>query len=288
MIRQIVYILIPALLALSPAFSQAQAPDADAKVDQLEKSMYTPFVERYILDELKQIRTDMQSLRAEMIEQIVDRELKVADKSMSYASNTVTYFFYLIIGASSLLVLLGWTSIRDIKNNIKNYSNQEVERITAKYERRLQALEDELSRKSRRITETQAEIDQTNEVHSLWLKASQASSPQNKIAVYDEILTLRPDDTDALAYKADSLLAMEEAEWAKALCDQILKTDPESAHAYYQRACAHTLLGMHDQALDDLEAAININPALRGDATEEVCFESINQNRDFQALVKPD
>lgn len=283
-------LLFCACLTLVPALAQAQdsAATAEEKVDRLEEPMYTPFIERYILDELKQIRTDMQGMRAEMIEKVVDRELEVADKSMSYASNTVTYFFYLILGASSLLVLVGWTSIRDIKTNIKTYSDQEVQRITAKYERRLQALEDELHKKSRRITETQAEIDQTNEIHSLWLRASQATSPQNKIAIYDEILTIRPEDTDALAYKADSLLAMEEAEWAKTLCDQILKADPESAHAFYQRACAHALLGMTEPALEDLESAIAINPALRGDAAEEVCFESITGNGEFQALIHPD
>ena len=50
-----------------------------------------------------------------MIQQIVDRELSTADRAVSYATDTVTYFFYLIAGATSILLLVGWTSIHDMK-----------------------------------------------------------------------------------------------------------------------------------------------------------------------------
>lgn len=41
---------------------------------------------------------------------MVDRELSVADKIMAYATDTVTDFFYLIAGATSILI--GWILLR--------------------------------------------------------------------------------------------------------------------------------------------------------------------------------
>src|SRR5690554_3024352 len=67
--------------------------DVEESIRTLEKPMYTPFVELYLLDETKALRQDMQNTRAELIEKVVDKELSVADKTMSYATDTVTYFF---------------------------------------------------------------------------------------------------------------------------------------------------------------------------------------------------
>lgn len=51
-----------------------------------------PLMERYILDELKLLRTEQQDLERRLTVQITDRELAVADKSLNYSNITVTYF----------------------------------------------------------------------------------------------------------------------------------------------------------------------------------------------------
>jgi tetratricopeptide (TPR) repeat protein len=271
-----------------PCISQekpAEPAPPDNGIGDLKEPLYSPFVERYILDELKQVRIDMQAQRAELIEKVVEKELEVADKAMSYASNTITYFFYIILATTTLLVLAGWTSLRDIKENVKSYADQEVIRLTAEYKQRLQALEEELHHKSHNIAQAQEEIDRTNEIHSLWLKASLESSPQNKISLYDQILGLRPEDTEALTYKADAALSLDEPQWAISLCNKALEIDPENGHAFYQRACANACLGFHEQAIIDLEKAVLISPAFVQDAISENCFNALKQNRRFKELA---
>ena len=98
------------------------AEDVEESIKTLEKPMYTPFVELYLLDESKALRKEMQDTRAELIEKVVEKELSVADKTMSYATDTVTYFFYLIAGATSILVVIGWNSIRDMRNQLTSLS----------------------------------------------------------------------------------------------------------------------------------------------------------------------
>jgi len=198
----------------------------------------------------------------------------------------VTYFFYLIAGASTLLVLVGWNSLREIKERASALANEEISRITNSYEERLEKLERELHHKSRHIAATQEEIELTNEIHSLWLKASQEPSAQNKIAVYDQILHLRPDDVEAITYKADAALLLGQAQWATALANRALMIDPENSHALYQRACAHAESGYTEEALRDLSRAIEKSEALREQAALDSSFEKLLDNDEFRELTQ--
>ncbi|WP_370203687.1 MULTISPECIES: tetratricopeptide repeat protein [Alloalcanivorax] len=253
---------------------------------EIEKGpVISQFRENWILGELRSLRQDMMEYRNDMNRIVTDRELEVADKAMGYATNTVTYFFYLIAGAASILALVGWSTIRDLKDNIRVYAEKEMSRLTVEYESRLADLEQELRRKSRTITENQEEIERTNEIHSLWLKATKETSYKEKIELYDRILELRPDDPEALAWKADAALELGEQRWALSLCDRVLEVDEDNAHALYQRACAWAGLGETENALRDLRQAVAISEALRQHARAEEMFVPLREMERFQELV---
>lgn len=280
-------ILFVMLLLANPAAAAEESkpapgskPAGENPVDSLGS-----FRENWILGELRSIRSDMMEYRTEMQRIVIDRELEVADKAMGYATNTVTYFFYLIAGAASILALVGWSTIRDLKDNIRVYAEREMSRLTAEYEQRLADLEKELRRKSRSISANQEEIERTNEIHSLWLKVSKESSPEGKIAIYDQILELRPEDHEAMAWKADAVLELGEHRWALNLCNEVLGADSEDGQALYQRACAYMGLGEHEQALDDLAMALSTTDSLRETAREERFFEPLRDDPRFLSLV---
>ncbi|WP_372966373.1 tetratricopeptide repeat protein [Marinobacter sp.] len=259
--------------------------DVEESIKALGKPMYTPFVELYLLDETKALRQDMQDTRAELIEKVVEKELSVADKSMSYAADTVTYFFYLIAGATSILVVIGWNSIRDMRHQLTGLAEKRVNELVVEYEKRLKAIEEQLQQKSEIIHQNQAEIERTNEVHALWLKASQETSHQNKIYAYDQILDLRPDDVEALSYKADAVLEIQEPLWAISLCHRALKLAPDNGHAHYQLACAFAEIGRWDDAVSTLKKAIEISKAYRDDASVDPSFEQLHDHENFKNLV---
>lgn len=258
-------------------------PAGQNRADQL-----SPFRENWILGELRSIRSDMMQYRNDMNRIVTDRELEVADKAMSYATSTVTYFFYLIAGAASMLALVGWSTLRDMKDKIRSYAEAEMARLTREYESRLAQLESELRNKSQTIAANQEEIERTNEIHSLWLKASKEPVPDAKVALYDRILELRPEDTEALAWKADAVLELGEHRWALSLCDRVLEIDPDDAHALYQRACAWAGLGETDHALEDLAAALTLSEGLRDTARQEPHFAGLRDMREFYMLVPPE
>ena len=61
--------------------------------------------------------------------------------------------------------------------------------------------------------------------------------------------------------------------------------DEENSHALYQRACAWAGLGEIDNALQDLEAAINTSETLVRHARVEEMFRPLRDLERFQALV---
>lgn len=244
-----------------------------------------PLVERYVLDELKALRHDFQDLERKLTIEMTDRELAVADKSLGYASDTVTYFFYIIAGVASLIAMIGWQSLREIRENTKKMAAQKIQQISEQYEKQFQVLEKDLRRKTRRIADNHIEIEIINEIHNLWLRAQKAQTPEQKIETYDEILKIRPGDLEALTSKADAVMEMREFHWALSICNRVLEVDDNNENALYQRACAYACLGVEEQAIYDLTRAISAHVALKELAAEEADFENLKDNEKFEALI---
>ncbi len=245
-----------------------------------------PLIERYILDELKSLRQDQQDLERKLTVQITDRELEVADKSLNYANVTVTYFFYVIAGVASMVAFIGWQSLKEVKHNTREMADKRLNKIAQEYEKKFLALERDLKRKTRIISENNREIEIINEIHNLWLRAQSVQTPDQRIEVYDEILKIRPGDLEALTYKADAAMEIKEYHWAMSLCNRVLELDESNGPALYQRACAYARLGAEEQALEDIHRAIDTTPPLKDLLADEADFESLHGHKKFDALIQ--
>lgn len=274
----------PGALAQESSESSASEARLQNEVEQLNEPLYNPFVERYVLDELKQLRIEQAQTKNEILQQIFDREHQSVDRAVSYATDTVTYFFYLIAAATSVLVLVGWTSIRDIKERVHMAADEEVSKLVSEYERRLAFIEEQLQQKTLHIEENREEIELTQEIQALWLRAQQEQSPASKIYVYDQILSLRKDDVEALTYKADAVLELRQPQWAVNLCTQALAIDPDNGHSKYQLACAYALLGQTDKAILYLKEAINQRSAYAAEAAADPALESLRNLPEFHDI----
>lgn len=268
------------IMVVLPMMSVASEETRYSEQEYLDR----PLMERYILDELKSLRMEQQDLERRMTVQITDRELEVADKSLNYANVTVTYFFYIIAGVASLIALIGWQSLKEIKHNTKEMADQRLDKIAQEYEKKFVALERDLKRKTRIISENNREIEIINEVHNLWLRAQNQQTPEQKLEIYDEILKIRPGDLEALTYKADAAMEMQEFHWAMSLCNRVLEVDDQNAHALYQRACAYARLGSESQAIEDLRRSIEASASMRDLISDETDFEMLRGLDGFEAL----
>ncbi|MDX1795538.1 MAG: hypothetical protein R3219_02330 [Hydrogenovibrio sp.] len=254
-------------------------------VDELKKPMYNPFIERYVLDDLKQLRIEMNKLQVNMTKEVTDRELTATNRAVNYATDTVTYFFYLIAGISSVLLLVGWSSLRDVKDRVHNLADTKVNEVVSQYEGRLAKLEQDLKKKSIGIYNAQKRLEQHQDIHSLWLKAGQEQILSNRLNIYDQILELDPENSEAMTYKADVALEMDEPQWAINLCNQALAIDPENKHAFYQLAGAYALLNQPNEALQNLEKALQDAEGMADEVVNDPVFESLLDNPKFKELL---
>lgn len=285
--------LVILLATIFPAFAteitqsvSKQEKVLSETVEQLDKPLYNPFIERYLIDEVKNLRVEMNRLEVSLNKTVVDRELETVSKVANYATDTVTYFFYLIAGMSSLLVLVGWTSLRDIKGKVKTLADAKVNQVVDEYAQRLEKLEKELYQKTKGFSKTQQKLTEHQDIHSLWLKAAQENLTANKINIYDQILAIDPADAEALTYKADAALELDEPQWAINLCNQALQIEPENSHAYYQLAGAYTLLNQSNEAILNLEKSIQLSGNFSEQILQDAIFEPLHHNKDFIALIE--
>lgn len=258
----------------------------EAKIPELDDKMFTPFVELYVLEELKLLRQENRDLKVELFDTITQKELKVARSAIDYATSTINNMFYIIAAASSILVLLGWNSLRDVNDRIKNTVEEQINRLIRDNETRMNNLEVDLAERSHQVLKNQEEIAKTNTIHSLWMRAGLESTPNGKIEIYDHILSMRPNDAEVLSYKADAALEMGEANWALSLANQALSIDETYPNALYQRACAFAVLGYPDNAIDDLEKALEDNEYYIEEIMRDRAFESIREAGRFVEIIE--
>ena len=167
--RNILVILIIMLSGSNINLYAQQKTDSSEEIKN--KPLYKPFIERYILDELKQLRQDHSTLRAEVTEKVANAKLDSSDRVIRYTADTTNIIFYIITAAASILVFLGWKSLRDIKDNVESITSEKLSALTKKYENRLNELENKLKNRSDQIIATQVDVSNSNLRHSLWMRA---------------------------------------------------------------------------------------------------------------------
>ena len=267
--------LLLLFLTFSTIFASTQEKELNKKIEGLEKPLYTPFVENYILNEIKLLRDENRDLKVQLHETLAKKEVEISNYVINYATSTINNMFYIIAAASSILVIIGWSSIKDINEKVKHMIDEKTSKTIKEYEERMAVFEETLAKRAKQVKANAQEIEIMNTIHSLWLRASQDSTPSGKIEAYDEILELRPEDVEALAYKADAVLDLGEANWSLNLTNQALLIDDTYSNAYYQRAKAYAVLNQEENAITDLEKAIELNEAYSSEIENDEEFNEI-------------
>jgi len=259
----------------------ASKEDTSGLKELLEK----PLMERYILDELKDLRIDNMKLRNEVEKRLTKNEVQQTDRAARYMTDTIGNIFYLIAAATSILIFAGWNSLRDIRKKTETIVEERVNQITKKYNVRMESLQDEMTLQSEKILDNQNKIYNTQYIHSRWIRSNLETNPQSKIDIYDEIININADDAEVYAYKADAVLDMDEYEWALNLSNKAIEIDPEYGYAYWQRSCANAVLHNKNEALVDLETAIQKSPNLKDEIESEELFENLKDSAEFKKLL---
>lgn len=256
----------------------------NTQVKGLDKELKKPLIERYIMDELKDLRIENLKVKNEVEQRLSRAQVEQTDRAARYITDTIGNVFYLIAAATSILIFAGWNSLRDIRRKTEEIVENRLDDITKKYNAQMQALQDTLTQQSKKILDNQNKIYNTQYIHSLWMRSNLETNPQSKIDIYDEILKVNANDAEVYAYKADAVLDMDEHEWALNLSNKAIEIDPEYGYAYWQRSCANAVLDNKHEAIEDLLTAIEKSPQLRDEIDSEVLFENIKESAEFKKI----
>jgi len=253
--------------------------------EPLKELLQRPLMERYILDELKDLRIENMKLRTQVEKRLAKNEVDQTDRAARYMTDTIGNIFYLIAAATSVLIFAGWNSFRDIRIKTESIVEERLNIITKKYNIKMESLQEEMTLQSENILDNQNKIYNTQYIHSLWMRSNLETNPQSKIDIYDEIIAISPDDAEVYAYKADAVLDMDEYEWALNLSNKAIEIDPEYGYAYWQRSCANAVLHNKNEAIADLLIAIQQSPNLKDEIKNEELFENLKELEEFKDLL---
>lgn len=282
----VLLLLISTILIAQSKTEPVTKEKIDEKVSSLKKPLYNPFVENYILNEIKQLREENRDLKIDLHKTLAKKEVDISTNVINYATSTINNMFYIIAAASSILVIIGWSSIRDINEKVKHMIDEKTSKTILEYDERMSMFEKDLAKRAKQVKQNEQEIEIMNAIHSLWLRASQETTPSGKIEIYDEILKIRPDEAEALTYKADATLDLGEANWSLSLTNQALEIDSDYPNAFYQRAKVYAVLGQEDNAIVDLEKAIELNEEYIYKIETEEEFAELVNHEDVKKMLE--
>ena len=278
-------ILFHLCLSLFSFSAESDVVEVKKEIESLQEPMYKPLIERYMLDEVRDLRKEQQNLRVEMHETVAQARLDVSDRAMNYMTSTVSNIFLILTAIASLIAILGWKSVRDAKEQTKLVVQQKLEEITKEYTEKLEKIEAEMQRRSEDIITNQENIARSNAIHALWRRGNLEDNVQAKVEIYDQILEIDKNNVEALTYKADAVLELGQKEWALNLCNKALELDSEYAYSYWQRSCVNAEMGNIENALSDIIKAIKISPVLANDIDSESSFDGIRDQEAFKSFM---
>lgn len=273
-----------------PAYAQ-EASDTPQPEEEIvfPTTTLAPLTERFILDEVKDLRVKYEQLRREFTQELVTKEFDFAERAISYSANTVSYFFFFITMAGVLLAIFGWQTLKDVKNSAKQIVEREVEKMMSEYRERFERIEDDLTQKGEEIVHNQEEIERTQEMSTLWLRVNRETDERKKLELLDEILEYDPDNDDVYVMKSGSCLRLNLPEMALEFSNKAIELNSSNSRAFYNRAKAQVKMDMHTEALSDLRYACTLSQGLLERAENDDSFKPLKKGpvkKDFLQMFE--
>jgi len=106
------------------------------------------------------------------------------------------------------------------------------------------------------------------------------------LELLEKALSIKPKRIPALHEKALCLIDLKRYNEAIKTLDEILEIDSNDFTAYYNKACAYSLLNDKLNAINNLKKAIELNPDFKFLAMDDKDFDNIRSEEEFKNLIK--
>lgn len=284
-----IVLLLVAFLFISPCFAAVEAEDEYIYVSEVNTLVGSEIIipddinwtQRFILTELKELRTQLESTRRELNEQLNARELASVDRALSYNANTVNFLWIIITIAVTGFGLVGWRTMKDVKENLSNNFEKEVQKRIKLEQKKLEVFmekfEVEQLQQSKVILQNQEFIQKKQEAGYIWSQYNREENPSSKLELLEKITWVGLEEDEILIYIERSWIYVELALWDKVVesTDKWLEISPDNTTLLYNKASALVMLEQTDDATKLLYNVIWVNPGMKEEILEDPMFENI-------------
>lgn len=241
------------------------------------------WTQRFILWELKELRVDQEALRREINQDLNTRELAIVDRALSYSGNTVNFLWLIITMAVTGFWLVGWKTMRDVRQNLTANFEREIQKNVRSQQKRLEEFmkkfeEDQLSQ-SAEILKNQEFIQKKQESAFYWSQFNREEDPVQKLELLDKVLSVEIEDDEIFVLTEKSSIYTTLGLWDKALetAEKWLEQESENTSLLYSKAQSLVMLEDIEEALKVVNNILIIKPGTLEEFMEDPIFENLHK-----------
>ena len=239
------------------------------------------WTQRFILTEMKELRTELERTRRELNTELNQRELSSVDRALSYNANTVNFFWIIITIAVTGFGLLGYRTMKDVKENFSSKFEKEVQKRVREEQKKLEVFmrkfENDQLKQSHEILKNQESIQKQQEAWYLWSQYNREEHQATKLELLDKIATIGLEEDIIFIFIEKSSIYAQLALWEKSLeaSDKWLEIAWDNTALLYNKAWSHMMLDNQDEAIKDLIHILGVNPWMKEEIFEDILFENV-------------
>lgn len=239
------------------------------------------WTQRFILTELKELRIQLEATRRELNQELNERELASVDRALSYNANTVNFFWIIITIAVTWFGLVGWRTMKDVKENFSEKFEKQVQKRVKEEQKKLEnfmkEFQHEQMKQSEDILKNQEYIQQKQEAGYLWSQYNREENPSSRLDLLEKITWVGLEEDEILVYIERSGIYVELALWDKVIeaTEKWLEISADNTTLLYNKASALVMWEQSEEAVKVLSNVIWVNPGMKEEILEDPMFENI-------------
>jgi tetratricopeptide (TPR) repeat protein len=284
------------LLICSLGFTQASEEEYIFVSEQVNSSwsqLIVPddinWTQRFILSEMKELRTQLEATRRELNEELNKRELEAVDRALSYSGNTVNFLWLIMTMAVTGFWLVGWRTMKDVRENLTNNFEAQIQKNVRVQQKRLeefmQKFEQEQLSQSKEILETQELMQKKQEWAYYWSQFNREEDGVVRLELLEKIAWLNVEEDELIILIERALIYVSLGLWDKALetSDRWLELSSENTTLLYTKAESLVMLEESEEGLKVINNVLVVKPSMREEIMEDPTFENLRQ--DIEEIV---
>ncbi len=248
------------------------------------------WTQRFILSEMKDLRTQLEATRRELNQELNSRELATVDRALSYSGNTVNFLWLIITMAVTGFGLVGWRTMKDVRENLTKNFEVEVQKNVRSQQKKLEEFmkrfEQEQLAQSKEILENQEMMQHKQEAAFYWSQYNREEDHVQKLELLEKIAGVWLEEDDILVLIERAAIYNILGLWDKALetAEKWLEVSGENISLLYTKAEALVMLERPEDALKSINHILVMKPSMKEEILEDAIFE--NLRGDIEEIVE--